>query len=124
MTENKEQGKGKKLGLSRPGKLELKKTVETGQVRQSFSHGRSKMVTVEILKKRNFTPDSGGHMTEVTGGTILGLEEQAPPVTKTVFPVTGPSENTQRCAVMAGTPSPAAAAKSVLPGRRMAWPLD
>ena len=83
MTENKEQGKGKKLGLSRPGKLELKKTVKTGQVRQSFSHGRSKMVTVEILKKRNFTPDSGGHMTEVTGGPILGLEEQAPPVTKT-----------------------------------------
>ena len=32
MTENKEPDKGKKLGLSRPGKLELKKTVETGQV--------------------------------------------------------------------------------------------
>ncbi len=26
MTENKEQDKGKKLGLARPGKLELKKT--------------------------------------------------------------------------------------------------
>ena len=33
------------LKLNRPGRLELKKTVETGQVRQSFSHGRSKAVT-------------------------------------------------------------------------------
>ena len=80
MTENKEQDKGKKLGLSRPGKLELKKTVETGQVRQSFSHGRSKMVTVEVLKKRTFAPDSGGHMAEVTGEPVLGLQDQAAPV--------------------------------------------
>ena len=67
MAETKEQNKGKKLGLSRPGKLELKKTVKTGQVRQSFSHGRSKMVTVEVRKKRTFAPDAGGHMTEVMG---------------------------------------------------------
>ncbi len=49
----------------RPGRLELKKTVETGQVRQSFSHGRSKMVTVEVRKKRTFAPDSRGRMSEV-----------------------------------------------------------
>ena len=66
MAETKEQKKGNKLGLSRPGKLELKKTVETGQVRQSFSHGRSKMVTVEVRKKRTYALDSGGHMAEVT----------------------------------------------------------
>ena len=36
-TENNDDGK-KKLGLSRPGKLTLNKTVETGTVRQSFSH--------------------------------------------------------------------------------------
>ncbi len=72
MTETKETEKGKKLGLSRPGKLELKKTVEMGQVRQSFSHGRSKMVTVEVRKKRTFAPDSGGHMAEV-------VEEKARP---------------------------------------------
>ena len=56
MAETKEQKKGKKLGLSRPGKLELKKTVETGQVRQSFSHGRSKMVTVEVRKETDLRP--------------------------------------------------------------------
>ncbi|MEO1194203.1 MAG: translation initiation factor IF-2 [Pseudomonadota bacterium] len=44
------------LRLNRPGRLELKKTVEAGQIRQSFSHGRSKTVTVEVKRKRTFTP--------------------------------------------------------------------
>ena len=52
----------------KPGKLELKKTVETGQVRQSFAHGRSKMVTVEVRKKRTYAPDSRGRMAEVPRG--------------------------------------------------------
>jgi len=52
-------------GAARPKKLELKKTVESGQVRQSFSHGRSKMVQVEVRKKRTYASDSGGHMQEV-----------------------------------------------------------
>jgi translation initiation factor IF-2 len=65
MTETKEKNKNGKLGLSRPGKLELKKTVKMGQVRQSFSHGRSKMVAVEVKKKRTFEQDSEGRMSEV-----------------------------------------------------------
>jgi len=81
MAETKEQNKGKKLGLSRPGKLELKKTVETGQVRQSFSHGRSKMVKVEVRKKRTFAPDAGGHMTEVTEGEAAEAEAEAEALT-------------------------------------------
>ena len=52
MTENKDTDKKMTLGLSRPGQLELRKTVEGGQVRQSFSHGRSKTVQVEVKKKR------------------------------------------------------------------------
>ncbi|GAB5468824.1 MAG: translation initiation factor IF-2 [Rhodospirillales bacterium] len=44
------------LRLNRPGRLELKKTVEAGQIRQSFSHGRSKTVTVEVKRKRTFSP--------------------------------------------------------------------
>ena len=47
----------KSLSLSRPRRLELKKTVETGQVRQSFSHGRSKTVQVEVRKKRTLARD-------------------------------------------------------------------
>jgi translation initiation factor IF-2 len=62
---SKEQTLKKKLSLSRPGKLELKKTVGGGQVRQNFSHGRSKVVTVEVKKKRTFAPGSSGGMTEV-----------------------------------------------------------
>ena len=47
------------------GKLELKKTVESGQVRQSFSHGRSKVVQVERKRKRQFEMGADGKMREV-----------------------------------------------------------
>ncbi|WP_332122954.1 translation initiation factor IF-2 associated domain-containing protein, partial [Azorhizobium caulinodans] len=40
-----------------PGKtLTLKRPVEQGTVRQSFSHGRSKSVVVEKVKRRVFAP--------------------------------------------------------------------
>ncbi len=39
-----------KLGMRAP--LGLKRTVETGQVKQSFSHGRSNTVVVEVKKRR------------------------------------------------------------------------
>ena len=66
MMENKDTDKKKTLGLSRPGQLELRKTVEGGQVRQSFSHGRSKTVQVEVKKKRTFKRGTTGTLTEVT----------------------------------------------------------
>lgn len=78
MAETEKQKEDKKLGLSRPGKLELKKTVETGQVRQNFSHGRSRMVTVEVRKKRTFAPDAGGHMAEIPAEKDPVAEEQVP----------------------------------------------
>jgi translation initiation factor IF-2 len=68
MTDTHDQNSPKGSALGRPGKLELKKTVETGQVRQSFSHGRSKMVTVEVRKKRTFATDAGGRVTEIARG--------------------------------------------------------
>src|SRR5215217_7922842 len=39
-----------KLGARAP--LGLKRTVETGKVKQSFSHGRSNTVVVEVKKRR------------------------------------------------------------------------
>ncbi len=78
-TTEKESDKKKPLTLSRPGRLELKKTVEGGQVKQSFSHGRSKTVTVEVKKKRTFRQDAGGEMTEVTSQPDLKAEPEAPP---------------------------------------------
>ena len=50
-----------KLGTRPP--LGLKRTVETGKVKQSFSHGRSNTVVVEVKKRR-----------------ILGKPGEAPPV--------------------------------------------
>ena len=56
---------GKKRVLkARPGRLELKKTVGAGQVRQNFSHGRSKAVTVEVRRKRTFAKESSGVLGE------------------------------------------------------------
>jgi translation initiation factor IF-2 len=66
MTDNTEQETKKSLTLNRPGRLELKKTVDAGSVRQSFPHGRTKTVQVEVKRKRTFAPGAGGRMTEVT----------------------------------------------------------
>ncbi|MBI4968620.1 MAG: translation initiation factor IF-2 [Rhodospirillales bacterium] len=65
MTEANEQEGGKTPLRLRPGKLELKKTVDAGQIRQSFSHGRSKAVAVEVRKKRTFAAGAGGELAEV-----------------------------------------------------------
>ena len=66
MTEQTEEKPAKKkLSLSRPGRLEIKKTVDAGQVRQSFSHGRTKAVAVEVRRKRTFAQSADGDMTEV-----------------------------------------------------------
>lgn len=59
----------KPLSLGR-GKLELKKTVETGQVRQSFSHGRSKVVQVERKRKRQFEMGADGKVQEVKAPSL------------------------------------------------------
>jgi translation initiation factor IF-2 len=45
-----------RLSLRPAGRLELGKTVDAGSVRQSFSHGRSKVVQVEVVKKRAPVP--------------------------------------------------------------------
>jgi translation initiation factor IF-2 len=56
MSDTNEQDAAKgRLSLSR-GRLELGKTVDAGSVRQSFSHGRVKVVQVEVVKKRVLTP--------------------------------------------------------------------
>ncbi|MCF8500491.1 MAG: translation initiation factor IF-2 [Rhodospirillum sp.] len=57
------------LSLSPKGKLELKKSVETGQVRQSFSHGRSKVVQVEVRKSKKRPLTGGGDPAAVRNAT-------------------------------------------------------
>jgi translation initiation factor IF-2 len=78
MTDATEQEQKRPLTLPRPGgRLELRKAgVETGQVRQSFSHGRSKTVTVEVRKKRMIG----------AGGLEPGKAEGPPTVAHEVAP--------------------------------------
>jgi len=57
MSEGNDQDGGKsRLSLRPAGRLEIGRTVDAGSVRQSFSHGRSKVVQVEVRKKRAPTP--------------------------------------------------------------------
>ena len=57
MSEGNDQDAGKgRLSLRPAGRMELGRTVDAGSVRQSFSHGRSKVVQVEVRKKRAPTP--------------------------------------------------------------------
>ncbi len=75
MSDINEQDKDKLAG--RPKRLELKKTVETGQVRQSFSHGRTKAVTVEVRKKRTITPPGGAKPADAKPETAAAPAPQA-----------------------------------------------
>ena len=57
MSEGNDQDGGKgRLSLRPAARLELGRTVDGGQVRQTFSHGRSKVVQVEVRKKRTGAP--------------------------------------------------------------------
>src|SRR5271163_1665672 len=49
----------KSVGASPKVTLHLKRPIEQGSVRQSFSHGRSKTVVVEKVKRRILTPGEG-----------------------------------------------------------------
>jgi translation initiation factor IF-2 len=77
MTETKETAdKTLRGGARKP--LSLKRTVESGHVRQSFSHGRSKSVVVEKKKKRTIAAPSGE--SEEAGAPPAAVPEVAQPV--------------------------------------------
>jgi translation initiation factor IF-2 len=63
------------LTVSRPSRLELTKTVESGKVKQNFQHGRSKTVTVEVRKTRTFTSNDGGRMVELKKSAATAQEQ-------------------------------------------------
>ncbi len=70
MSESNDQDAGKgRLSLRPAGRLELGRTVDAGSVRQSFSHGRSKVVQVEVRKKRSPVGAPGAP----AGGATPGL---------------------------------------------------
>ena len=65
-----ETGNSDKTVTAAPPKatLHLKRPVEQGTVRQSFSHGRSKAVVVEKVKRRILTPGGSGGSARVRAG--------------------------------------------------------
>jgi translation initiation factor IF-2 len=86
----------KPLSLNR-SKLELSKTVEAGQVRQSFSHGRSKSVTVEVKKKRTFEKNESGRFREVKKDHAAAAQEApAAPAKPAAAPKKKPAAEEQR----------------------------
>ncbi|HXR88073.1 MAG TPA: translation initiation factor IF-2, partial [Stellaceae bacterium] len=77
MSDSTDQDK-RPLSLGRTGgKLELRKPIETGQVRQSFPHGRTKTVQVEVRKKRVVGP--GGDKPAETPTTAAAAAPAAKP---------------------------------------------
>ncbi len=63
MSETREPEEKKSLTLASPRRVELKKTVGSGEVRQSFSHGRTRTVQVEVKKKRTISGESAAPLT-------------------------------------------------------------
>lgn len=102
MSEGTSKGGGK-LSLGKPGKLSLSKTVESGQVRQSFSHGRSKTVIVETKSRRSFERTDGGEMKPVKGGAAGGGRRPAGEKNKLVAenPLDGLSETERQARLRA-----------------------
>ena len=73
MTEGSDQDSGKgRLSLRPSGRLEGGRTIDAGSVRQSFSHGRSKVVQVEVRKKRSGAPAAAPGAPSAPGGESAG----------------------------------------------------
>src|SRR5882757_3100168 len=81
--------------------LSLKRSAETGVVRQSFSHGRSKQVVVEGKKRRTVGADGKPEAAAPAPAPVATRAAPAAPAAKTAAPA---------AAAPAATPAPAAAA--------------
>src|SRR5271165_4642765 len=94
MSMNETSNTDKPSGATPKATLHLKRPVEHGTVRQSFSHGRSKAVVVEKVKRR-----------------VLGPGETAPPTAPA--PAAAPAKPI--ISVVPGQPSPGAPARPAAP---------
>src|SRR5712671_5956323 len=81
--------------------LSLKRSAEAGVVRQSFSHGRSKQVVVEVKKRRTVGADGKPEAAAPAPAPVAKRAAPAAPAAKTAAPT---------AAAPAATPAPAAPA--------------
>jgi translation initiation factor IF-2 len=102
VTDTKEQERNPRISLSRPaGRLELTKTVDSGMVRQSFSHGRSKSVAVEVKRKRQLK--SPGALAGRPGGEAPDLARAGEALrARTEAPAEAPLRRDERAAARRG----------------------
>jgi translation initiation factor IF-2 len=88
MVDKKDSQDKKKKTLTLSKSVELNKIVDAGHIRQSFSHGRSKTVSVEVKKKRTIDPGDASssktvveklmeHGSEVAGDKLTSTEIEA-----------------------------------------------
>ena len=77
-----DQEQKRPLTLTRTGTLGLARPAESGQVKQSFSHGRSKTVAVEVRKKRVIVPGAAPEPAKA---------EAAPAVARSPFSTPSPA---------------------------------
>jgi translation initiation factor IF-2 len=123
MSEGNDQDTGKgRLSLRPAGRLEFGRTVDAGSVRQSFSHGRTKVVQVEVRKKRPPIPPGQPQ----SHGPI---QAPTPAVTPPAAPSATPSAGANPAAVPAPTPAPgptpaAIAPQTVVPTPRPPQPVS
>src|SRR5690242_959555 len=81
-----EQEQKRPLTLRSGGTLGLRRPIETGQVRQSFSHGRSKQVTVEVRKKRVIAPGTAPEPSRTEAAPTVARAQPAPAAPETAEP--------------------------------------
>lgn len=81
ITDMSEKEENEKTDEQKTGKtLSLKRTVDSGQVRQNFSHGRTKSVQVERKRKRVVTPGNVAAPSSATPSATEPVETKAPEV--------------------------------------------
>ena len=83
-----------KLGMRAP--LGVKRTVETGKVKQSFSHGRSNTVVVEVKRRRVLGPAGGGEAAPQQDAATTVIEPPAPPKQDVIPPKPEPKADERR----------------------------
>jgi translation initiation factor IF-2 len=102
-----------RLSLRPAGRLELGRTVDAGSVKQSFSHGRTKTVQVEVRKSRTGAPLPG----RPAPGAGASLARTASPAVAPVPATPAAGAAASPAAVTAQAAAPGAAARAPASGQ-------